>query len=382
MKKWFALLMVAAMLISMLTGCAQNDQNNSPDTSNNNSSQNADSQDPNDGDTFAGDVPFEEPVKVRMAGLLNANLAAWYTALEEGYFLERGIELEFLTVASGNEAATALASGDVDFAFAAMNNFQAAVASGNDENVIIAVTTGSGGEEWYCSHMAMIVHPDSDVKSEDDIKGAVIGTQLGGTSELYAREYLLDIGLDPDNDVEWVNINNADQVTAFINGDVDIISSSEPYNTEFQMEVPGAWELVRGGSYYTYASGVMTTQAYYEEHPDIVQKVVTAFAEGCWSTRTDTENAAEILSHWMPGSDIELNAESMKYVGYDPRLTVYTESAWEYGLESQLESGKLTEHMDMADYCDATFINEVVENHPEWFEDLNDVELLQYAVMG
>ncbi len=330
---------------------------------------------------FEGDVPMAENVKVTMAGLLNANLASWYVAFEEGHFLERGIDLQFLTVSGGNEAATALASGDVDIAFASLNNFQAAVASGNDQNVIIAITTGNGGEEWYCSHMAMVVHPDSEVKSESDLKGAVIGTQLGGTSELYAREYLLDKGYDPDNDVEWVHINNADQVTAFINGEVDIISSSEPYNTQFQKEVPGAWELVRGGPYYTYASGVMTTKEYYEKNPEIVQKVVTAFAKGCWSTRKDTESAAEILSHWMPGSDVEVMAASLKHVGYDPRLTVNTDVAWEYGLDSQIKSGKLTDRIPMADYTDATFIGQVVENHPEWFEDLNDAELLTYEAM-
>ncbi len=394
MKKWISMLLVAMLVMSMCMACTPT-QPQEPQAPADTEAPAEPAQEPAEAPAeepeapaeagFEGDTPLAEPVKVKMSGLLNANLAGWYTALEKGYFLKRGIELEFLTVASGNEAATALASGDVDFAFASLNNLQAAIASGNDQSVVIGVNTGNGGDEWYCSHMALVVHPDSEIKEGGDVsqlKGAVIGTQLGGTSELYAKEYLKDIGLDPETDVQWVNINNADQLTAFINGEVDIISSSEPYNTQFQIEVPGAWELVRGGSYFTYASAAITTKAYYEAHPDIVLRVMAALAEGLWSTRMDTAEAAEILSHWMPGSDVALNAESMKHVGYDPRLTVYTEDAWDYGLQSQIASGKLTAEIPMADYCDATFINAVVENHPEWFEDLNDAELLTYAVMG
>lgn len=326
-------------------------------------------------DVFEGDVALEEPVKVILAGLLNANVTPYYVALEKGFFIERGLQVEFLTVASGNEAAAALASGDVDMCFAALNNFQSAIASGVEDNVAVSIITGNGGLEGYDTHLALIAHPDSGIKTIADMKGKSIGTQLGGTSEVYARAALEDAGLNPDTDVEWIHINNADQLTSFINHDVDVISSSEPYNSQFMIEVPGSVEVVRGGGYYTYASCNQFKREFIAEHPDIVLRVLTALAEAAHYTRNNPAEAAEILSHWISGSDVELLTMSLQFVGFDPRITEHTLYAWDYAGQTLIDQGKLTEAIAPDNYMNTSFINQIVEAHPEWFEDLNDVAL-------
>jgi sulfonate transport system substrate-binding protein len=386
MKKLCMILLSVLLILSLVTACGGNKgkettgTTKAPETT---APAEQTTQAPTDEEEteaeFEGDVPLAQPVKVKIAGLLNANVTPYYVALEKGFFIERGLEVEFLIVNSGNEAAAALASGDVDMAFAALNNLQSAIASGVESNVGVSVITGNGGLEWYDTHLAMIAHRDSGIKTIADMKGKTLGTQLGGTSEVYAREALIDAGLDPDKDVNWVNLNNPDQLTAFINHNVDVISSSEPYNTQFMMEVPGSVELIRGGGYYTYASVNQFTRDYINQHPDVVLRVVTALAKAAHYTRNNPREAAEILSHWMTGSDVELLAESMKHVGFDPRITVNTIKAWDYALDTLIQQGKLQERIAPDNYMNTTFMNQVVEHHPEWFEDLNQAEFAQYT---
>ena len=118
-----------------------------------------------------------------------------YAAIEAGFFKQKGISLEVVTMRGGPAAANALISGDVDMVTGALEQALKMKAKGQDIKVIASIQ--------HKSPFAIVVPIDSPVKTLADLKGKTIGvTAVGSSSDVQLRGYMRQQGMDPDTDFQ------------------------------------------------------------------------------------------------------------------------------------------------------------------------------------
>ena len=111
-----------------------------------------------------------------------------YIAIDAGYFAERGISVDLVTMKGGPAAANALLSGDVDVAISVVETPIKVRSQGKDLRV--------AGVIQDKNPIVLVVPTASSAKSLADLKGKKIGvTATGSLSDLITRAYMRNNGM-------------------------------------------------------------------------------------------------------------------------------------------------------------------------------------------
>jgi len=132
----------------------------------------------------ATETPAAEPVPVKIGTLPTEDSLPLWVAEDMGYFATNGLtDLEIVTFQSAQERDAAFASGAID---AYMGDIIAAanLEAGGAPNTIETVMLGADQTQ---GRFAIVVPPDSDVKSLSELAGVPVGT-----SSATIQEYVLD----------------------------------------------------------------------------------------------------------------------------------------------------------------------------------------------
>ena len=166
----------------------------------------------------------EKLEKVRLAEVAHTIFyAPMYVAIEEGYFEEKGINIE-LTLASGaDKVSAAVLAGDADIGFA-----------GSEATIYVY----NGGEKDYLKTFAQLTQKDGsfivarenieDFTLEDLVGKTIIGGRAGGMPEMTLEWSLTDAGIDPKNDLNIdISVAFSAMSSAFIGGTGDFVALFE-----------------------------------------------------------------------------------------------------------------------------------------------------------
>lgn len=136
-----------------------------------------------------------------------------YAAIEAGFFKQKGVSLELITMRGGPAAANALISGDVDLVTGALEQALKMKAKGQDVKVIASIQ--------HKSPFAIVVPADSPAKTLADLKGKTIGvTAVGSSSDVQLRGYIRQQGMDPEKDFQITGLGPS-ILPAFERGQID-----------------------------------------------------------------------------------------------------------------------------------------------------------------
>lgn len=136
-----------------------------------------------------------------------------YAAVEAGFFKQKGVSLELITMRGGPAAANALISGDVDLVTGALEQALKMKAKGQDVKVIASIQ--------HKSPFAIVVPADSPAKTLADLKGKTIGvTAVGSSSDVQLRGYIRQQGMDPEKDFQITGLGPS-ILPAFERGQID-----------------------------------------------------------------------------------------------------------------------------------------------------------------
>ncbi len=181
--------------------------------------------------------------------------------------LAEGTEMEIVLFDTSTDIKNAVASGAVEFGVAGAPSALAGVAAGQEVRII--ASSADGGTRIVGS---------LEISGVADLAGSTIGYPMGASQEILLRLTLQAHGIDPDTDVELVNLPFADMASAWESGQIDAFSSAE---TGPSIAInAGAHEIV--SPYETPVGRVnivlMTSGDVIAEAPDVVQTVVDAHA--------------------------------------------------------------------------------------------------------
>jgi NitT/TauT family transport system substrate-binding protein len=150
--------------------------------------------------------------------------------IERGFFRDEGIELEVKVVYGGPPLAAAYNCGDLEFGEIGSPPGTMFIAAGYDFKVV-------GGALRRKAHMYLCV--GKHIESWEALRGKRLGMlSRGSCPEWFMRAMLLERGLDPENHLEWVGLNDeyARVVDVMREGRIDAFLAVEPAPSVAEME--------------------------------------------------------------------------------------------------------------------------------------------------
>lgn len=301
-----------------------------------------------------------QTVTLAMGFIPNVQFAPFYVAVEQGYFADEGIEIEFdygwetdlLKLVGSDELQFAIASGD-----------QVILARSQELPVVYVLN-------WYRRFPVCVVSLEkAGIGGPADLVGRRVGTPATyGASYIGWRAFLAATGLQ-ETDVELISIGYT-QVAALAEGQVDA-ALCYAMNEPVQMKAAGeAVDILYVADHADLVSnGLITNEVTIQKRPELVQGMVRAALRGLAYTLEHPGDAFDISLRHVPeaASDAETEAinrailaESIEFWRAGPgELGRSTEASWRAAQQVMEQIGLISEGWDVASMFSNRFVVEV-----------------------
>jgi ABC-type nitrate/sulfonate/bicarbonate transport system substrate-binding protein len=244
-------------------------------------------------------------------------------SLTPGY--TKAAEIEAINFNSGNDVLTALVSKSIDVAQVTYLHYVTALDKGFD---VVAVSGQINGGSECLSSMKLDL-PAEDwaafkalvAKAKTDGQPLKVAASRGNAQDIHMRGAFLKQGINPNKDIDFVNIPNpSDHLAALQRGDVDMICSVEPFASQIRLSGAGKHFVLP----YDQAAGnltnlIVTRSDVIASQRDAVQGVVDAVV--ALDDRLKADNAEWIaVINKLTGLDKSVAVEALKNAAPDAHI--------------------------------------------------------------
>lgn len=228
--------------------------------------------------------------------------APQYVAIEEGYFAEKGIDIQLVTGFGADKTMTAVLSGEAQIGF-----------MGSEASIY----TYKEGATDYVVNFAQLTQRAGNFlvgrEAQEDFTWSmlagknVLGGRKGGMPEMVFEYILKKNGLEPGKDVMIdQSIDFGSTAAAFSGGQGDYTIEFEPHATGLETKGDGAVvaSLGKESGYVPYTA-YCAKKSYMEANPAIMQAFTDALQQGMIYVRDHTaEEIAKIIKPQFPETDL------------------------------------------------------------------------------
>ena len=231
--------------------------------------------------SFQPDFARAEEITLRVGHFPNvthvqALVARDFERQNKSWFAPRlgpGVKIEWCVYNAGPSAMEALFTNAIDLTYVGPSPaLNAYVRSRGDEVRVVAGAVNGGS--------ALVVQPDSGLKTPADFRGKRIATpQFGNTQDVAARAWLTAGGLrvtQTGGDAQVIPTENPDQLALFKSRQLDAVWTVEPWVSRLQLEA-GGQILVDDKDAVT--TVLVSGAKFLREHRDLVTRFVAAHRE-------------------------------------------------------------------------------------------------------
>ena len=216
-----------------------------------------------------------------------------------GLWEKNGLRVESISFAAAINARDAIIGGRLDVGIAGLSNFLVGSQQGGMVSLGIAVD--------QCASAAVMVKPDSPIKSIADLKGKRVASQTGTiTQSAFANRVLKGGGLAP-SDVQMVNLKFQDMISALTAGSVDAITAVDPFLSSAEHAKLGA--VITDFCPYSRVPLVYVASDKVAKNPDVVKKLLKTWRETAALFGAEPQKAAQIYSDTLKARGYELPPE-------------------------------------------------------------------------
>ncbi len=179
------------------------------------------------------------------------------------------------------------------------------------------------------------------------------------------------MGLKPE-DVTLVNTPPPDMTVALLAKGIDAFAGWDPWPIIAEKDVPGAFEVVRGGNLIAYLGFAVALRPWVEKNQETVQKFLAATSEADQWMRKNSKQAAGIGTRWIPGLKLEVAETAMQFniQQLDRRLSANNYRALWSAQDRFNRLGILKTTFDVNKHIEPKHILKVMKDIPELFADL------------
>ncbi len=279
---------------------------------------------------------FTQKQKIRI-GVLTGDLhhLALYAAIEKGYFQQYGLEIDApRTYSNGPTLMLDFISGALDFAYVgvppAMTARANAMSSGNVTNLPIAISSVN------LEGSAIVVNP-SRIGSVSDLNGSTLGTPGAGTIQdilltIYAQENNLTI-------VKYDAKGVGNLPIYYYQGIVDGFIAWEPTPALTINNYNASILLTSHDLFPDHQCCVLVVnQNFYNQHPDVVQKMVSVHEAATLFINTNPAEATQIAVN-TTGLSTAVVSDALETVLYNSTID---RASCETFLRALIDLGRIT----------------------------------------
>ncbi|WP_246082787.1 ABC transporter substrate-binding protein [Nonomuraea diastatica] len=266
--------------------------------------------------------PASGMTKVNAGVIAIVDTAPIHLGKAKGFFKEQRIDLTITPVQGGAASVSGAVSGQFQFAFANTTSLLTAKQQGLDVKVVAngVSSTGEQGKDFS----AVLVEPDSPIKTAKDLAGKKISVnQLKNIGDTTVRASVRKAGGDPST-IEFVELPFPDAPAALQSDRVDAIWVVEPFVSQAlsQGARAVAWNFADAAPDLTVAMYFTTSRTdpglakrftaamrksleYADAHPDEVRDVL----------KTYTRIAPEVITEiYLPKWPVDVNKASVQTI--------------------------------------------------------------------
>ena len=256
---------------------------------------------------------------------------------DQGIFeKELGVPVEYAELTSGADQTQALASGDVQVLYAVgATSVILSAANGADIKVL---NMYSRSPKAFCMYSK-----DESLTTPASLKGKTIAGPTGTNLHELLVSYLAQADMTLD-DVNYVNMSIPDAKAGLDGGSVDValLAGATAYNAEQQ-----GYHLVADGEGLISALiAVATTQKFYDEHPDVIEKLNAAQDEIAAYMSDSQDETMETVAAAL---DLDVDAVKEMYGFYDfsKEITDADKEGFQKTADFMYESGMIENELDV-----------------------------------
>ena len=307
------------------------------------------------------------PLVVRVGHFPNITHAQAVIGRSNGWFdkaLAPYARIDWKAFNAGPSAIEALFAGEIDIVYVGPNPTITGYVRSRGEALRVIAGSASGGA-------ALVVRADSGIQKPEDFHGKrVASPQLGNTQDVALRNWLAAHKLrlrEKGGDVSLIPVANADQLTLFLQKQLDASWAPEPWASRLIHEANcrlflDERELWPNRKFVI--TNVIVSKKFLDQHRELVKRFVRAHVELTqWINQHPAEARraanAEIKqeTHSVLADDILSEAFSRLDITYDPvrsSLLTAAQQAFDLGLLGH-------ERPDLAGLYDLSILNEVLK---------------------
>lgn len=206
---------------------------------------------------------------------------------EELAKVKPGIEVKFTSFAAGPPINESFAAGQQDFGFLGDTPALIGKSAGLDTRLVGLTSSGE-------KTLAVVTGAEAPLKDPKDLKGKKVAVTKGSYAQHLLALVLEKGGLTFD-DIELVNLPNAEVIPSIISGAIDAGAVWEPVITRF--ETQGVIKVLADGT--GLKKGVLllvASQDFITKKPDQTKALLRAYARGAEFIRDNPREAAELVA--------------------------------------------------------------------------------------
>ena len=281
-KKYISIALAGALMLTTLSGCSKKEEKSA-----------------NKG----------EKVTVVLDWTPNTNHTGLYTALENGYYKDQGLDIEIVQPPEGG-AASLVASGKADFGISYQEEVTYAKTSDDPLPIKAIAAVIQHNSSGFASPK------DKNIKTPKDFEGKIYGG-WGSESETAAIKAVMEKTGADFNKVTIADIGQDDFFTATTNS-VDFAWIYEGWDVvqaklkNFDLNFIPLNQFDKRLDYYTPV--IISNETLLNDNPELAKKFMKATTEGYQFAIDNPEEAAKILVKHAPEIDEELAIESQKFL--------------------------------------------------------------------
>lgn len=267
----------------------------------------------------------EEVRELRVGVIPIVDVAPIYLGVEQGFFEERGMDIELVPGSGGAAAVPGVVSGDYDFSFGNVTSVLLAGSEGLPLRMVANGVATTGDAETDFS--GVVVPGDSAIQDASGLQGQTVAVNnLKNIGEVTIRKAIEDAGGDP-SDVNFVELPFPEMPAALQAGNIDAAWVVEPFLTVSRNQgarsvlAPFA-EPIEDLTVAVY----FTTEQMLQEDPELVDEFQAAMEESLTYAQENPDEVRRIILTYtqvppeaaeaiaLPSFPQDINVESVETV--------------------------------------------------------------------
>jgi ABC-type nitrate/sulfonate/bicarbonate transport system substrate-binding protein len=289
-----------------------------------------------------------ESIVIGMAGL-NFSFLPFQVAVEKRFYEKYGLTVKPVLMRA-QAAIPALVSGDIDY-----DTHFGSLVRGAVSGLPLRVIFSTAEKQMF----SLVVQPE--IKTVADLKGKVIGiSSFGGTQHLVTVGVLKAVGIDPDRDVQVINVGNeAVRIEQLRSRQIHAAMINPPMSVMTRKE--GMRLLLHAADYIDLPlTGLGATTKKLKENPEQAKRVLRALRDSLQFIRANRKETVAIFARWL-NMDSQIAADTydlaVKVLSADGTASDKSIAA---SIEEAKETAKLKGNFSPRDVSDFSLVRAVL----------------------